>query len=238
MLLLSPLIGLAGDLDRDGFPDSAELTDEVDRVRFRRWFTAIAQSQYYALHPQWPKIRRDCTGLICFAYKEAIKTHDKKWLKGYKYLTDSAIPDIRAFRYPDIPVLGQRLFRVSDNGFGPIVTARVLMQYNCRFLGKEDVESLEPGDLLFFRYNKKDGLEDLYHAMIFIKSIPEIPGIPGGDGLVVYHTGPGGDVSGEVRRVRLSALNNHPDDTWHVTPGNPRFLGYYRLHILDYKVIK
>lgn len=61
------------DTDGDGFPDPAELLDETQRSFFRRWFVSIAQSQFYYVHPHWPDVRRDCTGLICFAYKEALK---------------------------------------------------------------------------------------------------------------------------------------------------------------------
>jgi uncharacterized protein YfaT (DUF1175 family) len=227
--------GSAPDRDGDGFPDASELIDEVDRHRFRRWFVTIAESQYYGLHPHWPKIRRDCTGLICFAYKEALKTHDSAWLKRFKYLTDSALPDIRAFRYPDVPALRTNLFRTAGGIFQAVATARVLMQYNCRFLGKEALETLVEGDLLFFKYFTGDRLEDVYHAMILVKVLPGSAG--GFDGVVVYHTGPEGKRSGEMRRVRISTLNRHPDDTWHVKPGNPRFLGFYRFHILDYRGI-
>ncbi|HLP61474.1 MAG TPA: DUF1175 family protein, partial [Candidatus Deferrimicrobium sp.] len=74
-------------MDRDGSPDAAELVDEIDRSRFRLWFTAVAESQFYDMHPDWPAIRHDCTGLICFAYKEALKIHNDPWLKRFKYIT-------------------------------------------------------------------------------------------------------------------------------------------------------
>jgi len=218
------------DFDRDGFPDVLELTAEQDRSSFRRWFTAIAQSQFYHLHPQWPKIRRDCAGLICFAYKEALKSHSKQWFKGYKYLPESAIPDVKAYRYPKLPLVQTNLFHSRLKGkFEPVATASVLMRYNCRYLGKELDQTVEPGDLLFFKYNKTGVLEDLFHALILAHKETNRA-----DGTVVYHTGPNEKDAGEMRRLRISHLNKHPDDTWHVKPSNAKFMGFYRFHILDH----
>lgn len=233
----------AVDMDMDGFPDAAELIDEIDRSRFRLWFTAVAESQFYAIHPDWPAIRHDCTGLICFAYKEALKTHNGQWLSRFKYITNPAIPDINAFRYPKVPLIGTNLFRtvsgpfkeqdLENGAFQPIATARVLMDYNCRFIGKEPDETIMEGDLLFYRYFV--GERQVFHAMILVKIMDTRDGM---DGVVVYHTGPDGDQRGEVRRLRISTLNQHPDDIWHVKTNNPYFLGFYRLNILEYNYIK
>ncbi len=249
LFLCLPVFGDAAyrDMDGDGFPDSAELISESDRRNFRRWFVSIAQSQFYGMHPHWPDARRDCAGLVCFAYKEALKKHDKKWLKGFKYLTDVAIPDVQAFNYPQVPVLGTGLFRAAHGVFSvkdlenktflPMSAAHLLEQYNCRFLGKEMDENILPGDLLFFRY-EADG-RIVFHTMILVKPLPPRGAVREGgrsfDGIVVYHTGSDGDDGDEMRRVRLSHLNDHPDDTWRVNPGNPHFLGFYRFNILDYR---
>jgi uncharacterized protein len=235
----------SADMDRDGFPDKAELIDEADRFRFRQWFTAIAESQFFAIHPDWPEIRHDCTGLICFAYKEALKTHDDRWLKRFKYITNPAIPDIKTYRYPGVPVIGVNLFRttpgpfkeqdLSNNTFQPIATAQVMMDYNCQYLGKEFDETIMEGDLLFYRYYKDE--HPLYHAMILVKKSNKTETEMGMDWVVVYHTGPDGNQAGEVRRVRIAELNRHPDYIWHAKPNNTCFLGFFRLNILDYRII-
>ncbi len=241
-LLWIPLDGLSEptDMDGDGFPDTAELIDETDRSRFRRRFTSIAESQFYNIHPHWPEIRRDCTGLVCFAYKEALKIHNTQWLKRFKYLTDPTTPDIHAFQYPNIPLIGTNLFRtqpgpftpedLDGTTFQPVATAQVLMQYNCRFLGKEPDDTIKAGDLLFYRYFVDEHL--VHHTMVLVKTFPGPHNTT--DGTVVYHTGPDGNHSGEVRKLRLSTLNRHPDDIWHAKPNNPHFLGFYRFNILDY----
>lgn len=221
------------DNDGDGFPDRAELISENDRTVFRRWFAAISQSQFYFYHDQWPEIRRDCAGLICFAYKEALKKHDKAWLKSFKYLTNPAIPDVSAFSYPDVPVLGTALFHTGNGHFEPVATARVLMEHNCTYIGHTLNDDIKQGDLLFFRYFKEEKM--LFHAMIVIGKTKN-RGQNENDAIVAYHTG--GDYSnkGEVRILSISSLNKHPDDIWHVKPHNKNFMGFYRFHILNYKI--
>ena len=49
---------------------------------------------------------------------------------------------------------------------------------------------------------------------------------------VVYHTGPDGKDPGEMRRMRLTDLLNHPSPKWRPVPGNNNFLGVYRWNIL------
>jgi len=230
LLLIQPSNTQSAATDRDGFSDHQELQDPVNRERFRRWFTVIAASQFYYQHPRWPKVRRDCAGLICFAYQEAFKPHTNQWFTGYKYLTDTNIPDIN----PSPP--GPDYFLAPADPHGtelkkfPAVSARLLMQYNSRRISSELDDTVEPGDLLFFRYRNENQLEDQYHAMILLN----LHRTPDGqwDGDVVYHTGPDGDTPGEVRKVSISQLNNHPDDTWSVKPHNPHFLGFFRFHIL------
>jgi uncharacterized protein YfaT (DUF1175 family) len=48
----------------------------------------------------------------------------------------------------------------------------------------------------------------------------------------VYHTGPADGGPGEVRKARLSTLMQHPAPRWRPVPGNPRFVGVFRLDSL------
>jgi uncharacterized protein YfaT (DUF1175 family) len=49
---------------------------------------------------------------------------------------------------------------------------------------------------------------------------------------VVYHTGPSDEGPGEVRKVRLETLRQHPSPRWRPLAGNPQFVGVFRLAIL------
>jgi uncharacterized protein YfaT (DUF1175 family) len=49
---------------------------------------------------------------------------------------------------------------------------------------------------------------------------------------VVYDTGEDHGKSGELRRVALAELLDHPQPQWRPIPGNPNFLGVYRWNIL------
>src|SRR5882672_5864680 len=53
---------LSLDSDNDGLPDAAELQSFADRENFRRWFTGIAEMQFYQLSDQWNAEQRDCAG--------------------------------------------------------------------------------------------------------------------------------------------------------------------------------
>jgi uncharacterized protein len=223
------------DGDQDGFPDVAELRDEGDRRAFRAWFTAIAEAQFYVPDPRWEPVHRDCAGLLRFAYKEALRAHDLGGQVRLPYLHTPGPADPRAFHYPDIPVLGERLFRVrpgvylpgSDpaEDFGPVASAQLLWELNSLPLGTDASRALA-GDLLFFRDPAHPGSP--MHSMILLD-----PPALGRRRRVVYHTGPDATGPGEVRLVRLEDLDGHADDRWHPTASNPRFLGYYRWKILE-----
>jgi len=47
------------DVDHDGLPDSAELRTFNDRENFRRWFTWVAEMQFYNFSDQWNAEQRD-----------------------------------------------------------------------------------------------------------------------------------------------------------------------------------
>ncbi len=49
---------------------------------------------------------------------------------------------------------------------------------------------------------------------------------------VVYHTGPDGASTGEVRKVRAQDLERHPAPRWRPVPDNPVFVGVFRLAFL------
>lgn len=107
------------DTDRDGFPDVVELSSLEDRTNFRRWFTNIAESQYYRMDDGWRSEDKDCAGLIRFAYRESLKRHDNAWLKRRSFLVDTNIPDIEKYHYPDVPLLGINIFRSKEGPFQP-----------------------------------------------------------------------------------------------------------------------
>jgi uncharacterized protein YfaT (DUF1175 family) len=54
----------------------------------------------------------------------------------------------------------------------------------------------------------------------------------GAQSAVVYDTGEDHGKAGELRRVFLAELIDHPQPQWRPVPGNPNFLGVYRWNIL------
>jgi uncharacterized protein YfaT (DUF1175 family) len=218
------------DADGDGFPDVVELDSEADRTNFCQWFTAIAESQFYAPAQNWYDMHKDCAGLVVFAYKEALKKHDRAWFDKFPYLVRRDIPDIQKYNYPYLPLLGDNIFRLKSGGFrnedtangafAAAVNVNNLINYNLTFISK-DPGQFKQGDILFFLHTENHLMP--FHSMIYT----------GEQGWLIYHTGPLDDQEkGEVRKVALSALLKHPDKSWIPTADNPCFLGAYRFNIL------
>jgi len=103
------IIPLESDFDSDGYPDEAELYGE-DTVNFRNWFVWIAMDQSIKLSPSWAV--RDCSGLIRFSLKEALKKHDAKWF-AETGISDVSFSDIMAFNYPEIPTIKEEIYRLK-----------------------------------------------------------------------------------------------------------------------------
>ncbi|HEY1730985.1 MAG TPA: DUF1175 family protein [Terriglobales bacterium] len=216
----------------DGTPDFLRLHDPADRVAFRRWFTLLAESQYYRGKPQ-PEID-DCAALLRFSYREAMREHDAAWAHAAALPAPASTGDIQQYRYPYTP-LGADLFRVKSgsftaddlrNGaFAEFANAETLWRFDTFSVGRA-LSRARPGDLLFFR---QDGGHMPFHAMIYLgHSQVE----PGSEQFVVYHTGPNGDSKGIIKRLSVAELLNYPDPRWRPVTSNPAFLGVYRWNIL------
>lgn len=221
-LLLSDRFG-------DGTPDFLRLTDPADQAAFRRWFTLIAEYQSVRPKAELPPEIADCAGLLRYAYREALKQHDDGWFLTTGIDVPSPPGEIRAWSYPHSP-LGAELFRVrpgsfetadtSNGAFAQFADAKTLVERNAFFVSR-DVRAALPGDLLFYR---QFGQSSPWHSMIVTRA--------GGDAAVVYHTGPDHGRPGELRRVALSELVDHPQPQWRPVAANPNFLGVYRWNIL------
>lgn len=217
----------------DGTPDFLRLHDPADRAAFRRWFTLLAEAQYYRNHSSLGEID-DCAALLRYAYRETLRQHDSAWAEAVALPVAPSAENIRQYQYPYTP-LGAGLFRVrdgsfalddvDDGAFSQFADAKTLWRHNSYFVGR-DISRARPGDLLFFR---QEGQSLPFHAMIFLGSSQfEASREP----LVIYHTGPIGKSAGEIRRPTLAQLLNFPDPRWRPVASNPGFLGVYRWNIL------
>jgi uncharacterized protein YfaT (DUF1175 family) len=224
------------DSDHDGIPDAAELQSFMDRENFRQWFTAIAEAQFYRLNEQWNVEQRDCSGLVRFAWREALRRHDRVWFQKMGAGYTPIAPDVARYSLEQGP-LGERLFRsdfgsykdgdLSDGTFSEFADARTLKSFNTKFVSR-DRHQAQPGDLLFFYQPWVQKFP--YHVMIFLG------GSKSGnqpEGSVVYHTGSSPTDDGTMKKVALSVLDHHPNKRWRPVESNTNFLGYYRLKILD-----
>ena len=219
----------------DGTPGFFHLDSAADKQAFRQWFAAIAE--YQALRPaqELPPEVSDCAALLRYAYRNALQAHTAAWLAENKLEGLTFLPSVRKYSYPHTP-LGAALFRVRPPGeggdlqasFAEFADAHTLQQFNTFFVSR-DVRLAQPGDLLFYRQLEQNSP---YHSVIFVGHSQFIRGGPEDDSILVYHTGPSGKSPGEMRRVRLGQLLQHPSPRWRPVAGNSNFLGVYRWNIL------
>ena len=225
---------LTSDAYRDGTPDFLRLDDPADQFAFRRWFTFLAEIQYFMPSPERPAEIVDCSALLRYAYREALRRHDTNWCGSAHLPLLPAINSVGKYSYPKTP-LGADLFRLragpfassdlQDGTFGQFADAETLQKFNAFFISR-DVARARPGDLLFYRRPEE---HVSFHSMIFLgkSQITE-----GTTNYVVYDTGPDGTKTGEIRRRSLEELLNYPDPQWQPKWTNPRFLGVFRWNIL------
>ena len=223
------------DTDADGLPDGIELHSFADRANFRKWFTALAEQQFYAPSSQWNETQRDCAGLVRFAWREALRTHDRLWFQSMNI--EAVAPDVKAFALERSPS-GEKLFRtdygafaesdLTDGKLSEFADARTLKNYNTTFISR-DRRQAQAGDLLFFHQPWVQKYP--YHVMIFLGAARKAS--EGASDWVVYHTGSSAKDKGDVRKARLSVLDQHPDRRWRPVESNKHFLGFYRLKILE-----
>ena len=213
----------------DGTPDFLRLSDPADQAAFRRWFTLIAEYQAIRPRAELPAEITDCASLLRYAYREALRRHDENWFTTSGMEVAAPPGEIRAWSYPHSP-LGTELFRVrpgafeaqdvEDGAFAQFADAKTLVERNAYFVSR-DVRQALPGDLLFYR---QFGQSSPWHSMIVARV--------GAVAAVVYDTGEDRGRPGELRRVALAELLDHPQPQWRPLPGNPNFLGVYRWNIL------
>jgi uncharacterized protein YfaT (DUF1175 family) len=198
------------------------LADESDRAAFRSWFVLLADAQFE---------RRtddviDCAALVRHAFREALRAHTPEWVRAGQLPFTPQYGDVRSA--PRAGAAGWPLFRVSDGPsprYAEFADAKTLVRLNTRPLGR-DLAALRPGDLLYFR---QPAQREPDHLMVFVgRSHFD----PGADDWIVYHTGPSDEDAGEVRKVRLSTLVQHPSPRWRPTVSNPQFVGVFRLDAL------
>jgi len=205
------------------------LQDKGAREAFRTWFVAILEQQLNRPSPAWEEAQRDCAGLLRFAFREAWGPHSAAWRDRVGF---AGLP---VARDPEASLAGPwRQAFPTPEGWQPFARGALLRDYACVSLGR-DLAQARPGDLLFFCRAGAQSQPD--HAMAFVR--PDRDGQP----MLIYHTGPERSPhpkgalppEGEVRRVRVDELLQHPDPVFRPRPENPAFLGVFRWRVLmDY----
>jgi uncharacterized protein YfaT (DUF1175 family) len=214
----------AGAIVFAGAAPSAQLrlADEADRVAFRGWFVFLSDAAFY----KPPSEVTDCAGLIRFAARESLRAHTPEWLRMLQLPLDPGLAEVR--QRPSGAAGHFPLFRVSPDPKVPLAEfadARTIIRYNARLIAR-DAGALRPGDLLFFQQPSQAEPD---HLMIYVGPSRFDPS---SSDFLVYHTGPAdGGKPGEIRKVRLADLLQHPSPRWRPLASNERFVGVFRLTI-------
>lgn len=219
----------------DGTPDFLRLYDPHDRESFRRWFTFLAEEQYFQPVEQRPAEINDCAALIRYAYREALHAHDSAWAQTARLSVVPAFDSVSRYQYPHT-ALGSGLFRtvegpfraadLANGAFAQFADAQTLWRFNTHAVGRDIARAL-PGDLLFYR--QPEGHDMPFHSMIYLGGSQVRRD---GSLYILYHTGPDGSDPGEMRRLTTTELLRFPQPEWRPVSGNPAFLGLYRWNIL------
>jgi hypothetical protein len=99
------------------------LHSPADRTAFRRWFTFLVESRYYARKPM--RAIADGDGLMRWAYHEALHRHDAHWAHRIELPLFPAMPSVEE---PGM----------ASDPFAPQIVSR-------------SVDDAMPGDLLLYR---------------------------------------------------------------------------------------
>ncbi|MCU0247522.1 MAG: DUF1175 domain-containing protein, partial [Bryobacter sp.] len=109
---------------------------------FRGWFCWLAEIVYHLPAERRPKEVKDCSSLARFAYREALRRHDGRWLAQWGFPAPPPLAEIPRSVAP--------LFDTGGGDRRHFADAAHLMRHNSSFISKR-TEAALPGDLLFFR---------------------------------------------------------------------------------------
>jgi uncharacterized protein YfaT (DUF1175 family) len=209
------------------FLATPHLTDPADVSAFRRWFTFLAEAQYFRDPSELPAEITDCAALIRYSYRETLRRHDDSWRNSLHLRMVPSLPPVRELEYPR-PPLGVNLFQTGPDTAGQFADAKTLRHWNTHLVGRDLTRAL-PGDLLFYRQLRQLSELTPFHSMVWLgpSQIDHSPGP-----WLLYHTGPEGSSPGQVKRVKVTEMLLHPEPRWRPVPGNSNFLGVYRWNIL------
>ncbi|HJZ97169.1 MAG TPA: DUF1175 family protein [Candidatus Solibacter sp.] len=203
----------------DGTPDILRLDDPADQEAFRRWFTFLAEAQYFQPSERRPAEIDDCAALIRYAYREALRRHDSVWATAARLPFTPSFESVAKYQYP-YTALGAALFR-TPAGWAQFADAKTLRRMNTHFVSRDLARAL-PGDIIFYR--QRDG--ESFHSMIFVGRSHFTRDR---ERYIVYHTGPDQNA---FKRLAAGELLRYPEPEWRPFPSNPNFLGVYRWNIL------
>lgn len=99
----------------DGTPDALRFDSPGDQQAFRLWNSLLAEAAATRPTGQVHREVTDCSALLRFAYREALRRHDAEWHAEFASPLP-ALPEIDKYSYPET-ALGASLFRIRPGQF-------------------------------------------------------------------------------------------------------------------------
>jgi uncharacterized protein YfaT (DUF1175 family) len=199
----------AGALTGDG-PEPGMRLDPRQSTIARAWIVRIVNEQLRrGPTPRW--FHRDCAGLVRFAVAEAFRPHDATWRRASGLASGALPPELDLTRAEREWL---RTWAQPDGSRSGFATAQGLVRRNSRLVSR-DVNAAVAGDLLFYDQG------DDQHLMVWMGRY------------VAYHTGTETATDSGLRAVTLEQLMRWKDTRWRPEPGNPDFVGVFRLAFLS-----
>jgi uncharacterized protein YfaT (DUF1175 family)/uncharacterized protein YfaP (DUF2135 family) len=210
---------LGGSMDSNEAEDSMSgFLSPFDEANFRRAVASLALQQSQKISPAWDPNQRDCSGLIRFAYREAIRERSPEQ-RAHLFLPKSlSFPSLTRRvqnllpAYPRIWLVG-----TSPPRFSHFADADTLISHNFRLKGFQAEDSKE-GDILVF--NQLAKMDSPHHLMLIANGINHKK-------LAVYHNGASG-AEGKIRVVSLESLLSGRVPEWLPSSVNPNFVGVFQ----------
>ncbi|MBI5280407.1 MAG: DUF1175 family protein [Candidatus Solibacter usitatus] len=199
--------------------DSPAPLSSADQRAFCAWFAWLAEAMYFLPGQRRPKEITDCSSLLRFAYREALRPHTAEWAHSAGFDWLPPLPELSR------PARTPALFLTASGQARQFADAEHLLRFNAFPLARNS-SAARPGDLLFYRQITES---QPWHSMVCLGR-SAFDGAPGP--LAVYHTGPIDGAPGELRRPSMDELLRHREPRWRPVAGNANFLGVYRWNIL------
>ena len=212
LVRLVGLVGLIG-LMPVALGAQVRLADETDRAAFRGWFVLLADAAFYRPPPEVV----DCAALVRYAMREALRPHTAEWLRLARLPVAPALPEVQRGD-PSPSTAGCRCSASPRTPLPRWRSSPMRARWSAGTRGSSRARSRTraPGTCCTIASSNNAS-----RTISWSSSGPSQLD-RSADDFLVYHTGPDDQGPGEIRKVRMADLLQHPAPRWRPGAVQPR----------------